>query len=688
MNTPNRLIYETSPYLLQHAYNPVDWFPWGEEAFQKAKSENKLIFLSIGYSTCHWCHVMEKESFEDEETASILNRHFISIKVDREELPEVDSIYMNALHLMGQQGGWPLNMFLTPDLKPITGGTYFPKERKWGMLSFKEVLKYVLNLWNTKKEQLIEISNQITNYLNSRNFMSNEEIIDIKQEHFEKIIGDFYQYFDPHYGGFLVNQKNKFPPSLNLLFLIALYKKFKKSECLEMIETTLINIRKGGIYDQLGGGIARYATDHQWRVPHFEKTLYDNALYANVLIEAYKLTKKEIYKEISIEVLDYLFRNLYNPEGGFYSAEDADSEGEEGKFYVWRKQEMISILERNDFKTKEIEQVLEFFGVTDGGNFESNQNVLYIKQEKLWEYPFIKKAREILFRERNKRILPFKDEKILTSWNALMISTLCNAYLTFENPIYLEKALKTFEFITLFLTQTSKFTNPLNHGFLKRSYNPKKNKVFYLNANLADYALLACCLLDLYKATAKEIYLMNACLIKDYILKYFYKDGVFYETEENIPYLIVRPFDFYDGVIPSSVSATIRLFLKLADFGFVQKEIHLVENFIKKFYPVAIQHPFSYSYFLLEVFQYYFLNQQIVIRIYQKQFLKELIHFFGKHTFLESSIFYNFPGSEFKADWIKEENNQNLDYVIYICKNFSCSLPISDIKKINEFSFY
>ncbi|MFN3603197.1 MAG: thioredoxin domain-containing protein [Leptonema sp. (in: bacteria)] len=688
MKKPNRLINETSPYLLQHAYNPVDWYPWGEEAFEKAKKEDKVIFLSIGYSTCHWCHVMEKESFENIEIANLLNQYFVPIKVDREELPEVDSIYMTALQMMGQQGGWPLNMFLTPDLKPFTGGTYFPIERRWGMPSFKEVLLYVLELWQTKKKEVIQISEKITSFLNSKKFsLENSKNSEIQLEHFNEIINFFYKDYDVNKGGFLLHQRNKFPPSLNLLLLIAFYRKWKNPICLEMIENTIKNIRKGGIYDQIGGGISRYATDSNWLIPHFEKMLYDNALFANVNIEMYKLTNDELYKNIAKDILKYIFLKLRHEEGGFYSAEDADSEGQEGKFYVWEKGEIISILEKHGFKKEEIDFVINYFGVTSSGNFE-DKNVLFINQKEIRDEPFIEKIRNILYSEREKRIQPFRDEKILTSWNALMISTLCNAYLAFHDSYYLEESLKTFEFIKNYLTDTKDFGKISQKGFLKRSYNPKKKQIFSLPANLTDYALLGCSFLDLYKSTAEESFIIYANQIRSYILSHFYKDGVFYETEEEIKNLIIRPFDFYDGVIPSGVSAALRLLLQLSNFGYNHEDQKIVEETIKNFYDITIQNPFAYSYFLLQVFQSFFINQQIVIYFNKKEKLNELIHFFGKNTFLESSVLYDFPNSSLKIKWLNKKEFPNSDYLIYICKNFSCNLPISDIEKIKNNSFF
>lgn len=688
MKKPNRLIYETSPYLLQHAYNPVDWYPWGEEAFQKAKQEDKMIFLSIGYSTCHWCHVMEKESFENEEIAKILNEYYVSIKVDREELPEVDQIYMTALQIMGQQGGWPLNMFLTPDLKPITGGTYFPPERKWGLPSFKEILLKIYSLWKTKKSELFKISEEITQYLNSKNFF--DQSLDVKLEHFENIIHHFYKYFDSVKGGFFFSQKNKFPPHLNLWLLIHLYKKTKNPLALEMIEKTIFNIRKGGIYDQIGGGICRYATDHNWLVPHFEKMLYDNALFANVNLEIYKITNNDFYKKISEETLNYIFSNLSHFEGGFYTGEDADSEGEEGKFYVWDKKEVVDILKKNKFSEEEIDLILKYFGITDSGNFENHKNILHINKDNILNEELLKKVKEILFIEREKRIHPFKDKKILTHLNALMISTLCNAYLVLEDSKYLKEALKTYEFIKNYLTITKDFNQISGDKFLIRSYNPEQNKSFSLNGTLTDYSFLGCAFLDLYKATTNEDFIQYANGIKKYIIQNFYKDEIFYETDQNQKNLIIRPSNFYDNIIPSGISATLRLIYQLSLFGLNDnQEEKILEEQLKKFYSIAIRNPFSFSYFLTQFFRYFFVNQQVVIRVNNRNYnFKDLFHFFGNRTLLESQVIYLFQDSKLNLEWLEKKEIQNSDYIIYICENFSCKLPVSDISQLEYHEFF
>jgi len=679
---PNRLIHETSPYLLQHAYNPVDWYPWGKEAFQKAKKENKMIFLSIGYSTCHWCHVMEKESFEDEEIAKILNEHFVPIKVDREELPDVDHIYMTAIQLMGIQGGWPLNVFLTPDLKPITGGTYFPPLRKWGMPSFKEILLKMIDLWKKNQKELIQLSEEI--HFQLKQFtQKNKNSIEIDVKTFLSIPEYFYQYFDEKKGGFLVNGRNKFPPSLNLFLLNIIYKKHKSSKILQMLEKTLYEMRLGGIYDQIGGGISRYSTDHQWLIPHFEKMLYDNALFTWINLEVYKTNKNQFYLNTAIDVLEYLFRDMHNPEGGFYSAEDADSEGEEGKFYVWSKEEFILAL-KNDFTEQEIQQLIKYFNITEEGNFES-KNVLSINPNVQLDNESIKKARKILLQYRNLRTRPHRDEKILTSWNALMISTLSHAYLTTMNEFYLNEAKKTSDFIFKHLATTNDYHQAPKECIFYRSYSNHQKKIAPYVGTLTDHASMACAMLDLYKSTGNPEYLRWAKYLKDFIIKYYYDGGVLYETKDHAPDLILRSSDFYDGVLPSGLSFSFRLFVHLYFYGIDMDECEkIMSEILQVYFNQAINQPFSYSYFLMSIFKLYFMNQQIVISTKNDQILKEILSNMGKYLNSESIIGYNYPDIDAKDILLLKDKSlpENIDYSLYICENFSCQFPLNDINQI------
>ncbi|MCS7204538.1 MAG: thioredoxin domain-containing protein [Leptospiraceae bacterium] len=676
---PNRLIHATSPYLLQHAYNPVDWHVWGEEAFQKAKSQDKPIFLSIGYSTCHWCHVMERESFEDEEIANILNTYFVPIKVDREELPDVDHIYITAVQMMGISAGWPLNVFLTPDLKPITGGTYFPPIRKWGMPSFKEVLWKIIDLWKNHRSQVNEVAENITHALQNRDV--DIQNIKVSFSHFESIIDYFYLYFDAEKGGFLVNGKNKFPPSLNLLFLNQLYRKTPNQKILEMIQTTIVKMRNGGIYDQIGGGISRYATDHDWLVPHFEKMLYDNALFAWICLEAYRTFQKEVFLEIAKDVLEYLLRDMKHPEGGFYSAEDADSEGEEGKFYLWTKEEIESILKSYQYSPEEIQQVCDYWGIRPKGNFEGKTILSVVGKEISKE--LLNKTRQILLLERNKRIRPHRDEKILTSWNALMLTVLSQMLITTQNPVYNQALQQTLKFIFSHLTITSDFDHDAQTGYFYRSYSNHQKKTAPYVGTLSDHALMGSALVDVYKATGQREYLYYANRILKYILKYhFDPSGKLFETRDDEKYLIVRSSDFYDGVIPSGFSATMRLLVQLWNFGF-ESELYesVINKLILNYYPTAAQNPFAYSFFLMNVLKFYFLSQQLVVVYHEKQNkLTEIWELIGNSISSETVLGYVDESKEQTQKIPLLENHTRLNDLttFYLCENFVCNLPTND----------
>ena len=422
----NRLIHETSPYLLQHAHNPVDWYPWGEEAIERAKKEDKPILLSIGYSSCHWCHVMEKESFENETIAKIMNEQFINIKVDREERPDLDELYMNAVQAMTGAGGWPMTVFLTPDLVPFHGGTYFPPEDRGGMPGFSKVLTIVSEYYRTHREDVRKMENQLKRALDQIiEITPSQETLDeiVLSKAFEALRGQF----DPSYGGF--GKTPKFPNSMALSFLLRYWKKFNSGEALEMVKFTLKKMANGGIYDHLGGGFHRYSVDERWLIPHFEKMLYDNALLSRTYFEAYQATREETYRRVAEETLNYVLREMTSLEGGFYSTQDADSEGEEGRFFVWSRNQIKELLGKEKGAP-----FCAYYGVSPQGNFEGEFSVLNIasspgKVSELYGTPakdlekLLKEGREKLFAEREKRGRPGRDEKILASWNGLMISS-------------------------------------------------------------------------------------------------------------------------------------------------------------------------------------------------------------------------------------------------------------------------
>lgn len=432
----NKLISEKSPYLLQHAHNPVDWFPWGDEAFEKAKGEEKPIFLSIGYSTCHWCHVMARESFEDDEVAELLNKHFVSIKVDREERPDIDMIYMNACQAMTGQGGWPLTVVMTPDKKPFFAGTYFPKESKWGRPGLMDILKQLIEVWEKERSRIDTVGNQVMRILQAQDHGTPGKL---EESIIEEAFHEFSINFDVKYGGF--GMAPKFPTPHNLLFLLRYWHKTGDNKALQMAEKTLEAMAKGGIFDHIGFGFHRYSTDGNWLVPHFEKMLYDNALLAYVYTEAYQATKKNLYKDIAGKIFTYVLRDMTSPEGGFYSAEDADSEGEEGKFYVWTPAEVEEVLGDEDGKW-----FCRTFDISSKGNFEG-KSIPNLINGKIVENDRVIRCREKLFSAREKRIHPHKDDKILTSWNGLMIAAFAKGARVFKDNTLCEAAERAVDFI-------------------------------------------------------------------------------------------------------------------------------------------------------------------------------------------------------------------------------------------------
>ncbi len=504
----NRLINESSPYLLQHATNPVDWYPWGEEAFAKAKKEDKPIFLSIGYSTCHWCHVMEHESFADEEVAVLLNQYFVAVKVDREERPDIDQVYMTVTRTMTGRGGWPNSVFLTPDKKPFFAGTYFPKQARWGLPGLMELLPKIAEIWQNDRENVLKSAERITDLLASRADPGPGDVLD--QNILDKARDQLADIYDPQYGGF--GQAPKFPRPHTLAFLLRRYHHNQDTRALAMVEKTLTRMRLGGIYDHIGYGFHRYSTDGQWLVPHFEKMLYDQAMLAMAYTEAFQATAKEFYARSAREILTYILRDMTSKEGGFYSAEDADSEGVEGKFYLWTLPQIQQAIGENDTET-----LKKIYNLEEGGNFKSPEaepaagsNILHLKKtlpdlaaelgipEKQLRQR-LGKNREQLFRIRQKRIHPFKDDKILTDWNGLMIAAMAKAGLALDEPRYLSAAAKAADFIMLKLRD--------KNGRLLKRYR-KGNAG--LPAHLNDYAFVVWGFLELYQASFKTVYLQEA----------------------------------------------------------------------------------------------------------------------------------------------------------------------------------
>lgn len=589
----NRLINEKSPYLLQHAHNPVNWYPWCEEAFEKAEKEDKPIFLSIGYSTCHWCHVMERESFEDNEVARVLNENFVSIKVDREERPDIDTIYMDTCQLLTGHGGWPLTIFSLPNKKPFYSGTYFSKEDSQYMDGLITLLNKIISAWKDSKDKILESSDEIVKALHNMTDFG-EARADTPKKTYDKnefIKESFYTLkssFDSKYGGF--GSKPKFPTPHNLWFLLEYYKTNNDRDALNMVENTLDAMYSGGIYDHIGFGFSRYSTDRLWLVPHFEKMLYDNALLAILYSKAYETTKKEKYKSVANEIFTYLLRDMKDEKGGFYSAEDADSEGVEGKFYVWSLDEIYQVLGKDDG-----EKFASYFNITEKGNFEGFNIPNLIYKELPEDTSFINSCKQKLFHYRDKRIHPYKDNKILTSWNSLTIAAFALGGRLLNNNEYTFAAESALEFIYKYL-----FTED---GKLLARYREGESKIY---GYVDDYAFLTWALLELYESTNRESFLQRATNLTSDFVKFFWDNekGGFFLYGSHGEQLITRPKKIYDGAIPSGNSVASLNFLRLYKLTSNKEYLDKATAIFNTFSSEVSQHPSAYCFLLLAMIFY------------------------------------------------------------------------------------
>jgi uncharacterized protein len=552
----NRLANETSPYLLQHKDNPVDWYPWGEEALERAREEDKPILLSVGYSACHWCHVMERESFEDEATARIMNEHFVNIKVDREERPDIDSIYMSAVQALTRHGGWPMTVFLTPDGAPFYGGTYFPPVPRGGLPSFQQVLLSLADAYENRHEEVSRSAESVREYLRASTGAALPQTA-VRTELLDKAAESLMSELDGRFGGF--GGAPKFPQAMNLEVLLRHHHRTGDRAALSGVEDTLRAMAHGGIYDQLGGGFARYSVDRYWLVPHFEKMLYDNALLSRLYLEAYQATDDPFYRRIAEETLDYVVRDMTSPEGGFYSAEDADSEGEEGKFYVWTAAEIRGVLTEEEAGLAE-----RFWDVTERGNFEG-KNILHVPRapeavaaefgispQQLWER--MVEIRAKLFAAREDRIRPGRDEKALAAWNGLMLRSFALAARVLMRGDYREVAERNATFLLDKLRVS---------GRLRRSYKDGQAR---FNGYLEDYAMVADGLVALYEATFDLRWLAQAEELADAVIELFWDEGsgAFYDTPADHEELVTRPRDVYDNAAPSGTSVATDVLLRLS----------------------------------------------------------------------------------------------------------------------------
>jgi len=677
---PNRLIHEKSPYLLQHAYNPVDWYPWSDEAFAKARQEQKPILLSIGYSTCHWCHVMERESFEDPQIAQLMNRWFVSIKVDREEHPDVDQVYMTAVGALTGSGGWPLTVFLTPEGKPFFGGTYFPPQRRWNVPGMNDVLPAVADAWQNKRQEITTSAEELTAALQQQlSHQAAPGAISIEVLH--AAFNQAASAFDAVHGGF--GAAPKFPRSHELSFLLHYWARTHTAQALDIVTTTLDQLSRGGIHDHLGGGFHRYATDPQWLVPHFEKMLYDQALLARTYVEAYRVTQRADYVQTARGIFDYVLRDLTDPGGGFYSAEDADSEGEEGKCYVWTPQEITQRL-----SAEEAELFNRFYGVTAEGNFEHGASILHIEQPlpvfarlKGFETSQLTErlaaSRATLFTARQRRVRPHRDDKILTSWNGLMIASLAYGASTLDEPRYLSAARRAADFVLTALRRD---------GFLLRRYRDGDARY---PGTLEDYAFFSYGLLELYEASFEPRYLAEAKTLAAQMVELFWDEqgGGFFLRSRQEPALIVRAKEVRDSATPSGNSVAVLALLRLGRLTGEERLETYGRRALDTFAASAAQAPFGSPQLLMAWDFALGPTKEIVIAGDPAAPQTAALVRAARQRFLPRAVTLLHPpgasGSTIEAiaPFIKAQDPLKGQPTAYVCEQFVCRLPVTTVEE-------
>jgi uncharacterized protein YyaL (SSP411 family) len=665
---PNRLIYESSSYLLQHAYNPVDWYPWGQEALEKAKKEDKLIIVSIGYAACHWCHVMEHQSFENEQIAQVMNERYVCIKVDREERPDVDQVYMDALQAMGLQGGWPLNVFLNPDAKPFYGGTYFPPEQ------WVQVSENIANAYQQKRSELDASADQFAQHLNANELekygLKFSEENTFSESELEQVYLNFSKRFDKNLGG--MGQAPKFPMPVNYQFLLRHFHHSQNPEALAQLNLTLTEMAYGGIYDQAGGGFARYATDENWLIPHFEKMLYDNGQLVSLYSEAYQVTKNPLYKQVVYETINFVERELMDHEGGFFSSLDADSEGVEGKFYIFTKAELEEIL------GEEEPLFSKYYHVTAAGNWEHGQNILHRRisgedfaRENKIELPvlqdLVKSWKRRIMAARMERVRPGLDDKILLGWNALMLRGLTDAYKAFGEKEFLDLAIVNAEF----LLQNMKIGTQLYRNYKRGNAS--------IPAFLEDYALLIKALIGVYEVSFEEKYLLEARQLTDYVLQHFSdeKDYHFYYTDQNAEKLIARKKEFFDNVIPASNSVMAQNLWQLGLFFDESSYTDRAVNMLKKVQELVVKEPSFVANWAILYLQQLKPAAEIAIAGTDAAKLREEL---STH-FLPNAVLVGTDKHESQLPLLEDRVGMKDETLIYVCFNKACQLPVKTVKE-------
>ncbi len=643
----NRLANETSPYLLQHKDNPVDWYPWSDEAFERAEREDKPIFLSIGYSACHWCHVLAHESFEDEEIAELLNKYFISIKVDKEERPDIGSVYMAVCQAFTGGGGWPTSIFMTADQRPFFAGTYFPKTARGGMIGFRELLLVIHEKWASDREMLLRDSDEIIKHLNRSEVMSNTADIDLTH----LAISQYERIYDEKHGGF--GRAPKFPTPHNLLFLLDYYERYKNASCLHMAEHTLTQMYRGGIFDHIGFGFCRYSTDKKFLVPHFEKMLYDNALLILAYCKAYTVTKKEIYLDVAEKTAGYILREMTSHEGGFYSSQDADSEGEEGRYYLFTPSEITNVLGGEDGA-----RFSRHFDITGEGNFEGMNIPNLLKSD-----PHDKTLQAFispLYDYRKKRHTLHRDEKILTSWNSLMIAAMCELYLVSQNGIYLSAAKNADSFIQKYLC---------DGDTLHVSFHREKRGV---RGFLDDYAAYIFAQLWLYRATLENNYLSVAKRFCDKVVADFGDNtGGFYLYSKEHEELILRPKETYDGAIPSGNSLMAYNLVRLCFLSDEERYKRAAQCQLDFFGTSALQYPTNHAMFLTSLLEYEKPPIKITVVLDEKMDKSSLPLELPSDAII---ILLSGPTKEYPL------KNDRTTY--YVCRGHSCLPPTNDLYEL------
>jgi uncharacterized protein len=694
----NRLINETSPYLLQHAHNPVDWYPWGEEALEKAKREDKPVLLSVGYSACHWCHVMERESFENEDTAAIMSQHFVSIKVDREERPDIDNIYMQAVQALTGQGGWPMTVFLMPDGRPFYGGTYFPpRDRRYGqqlMPGFPRILLSMADAYQNRRQDVEEQATQIADYLKQRSGTplrgklgspSGKIPLELLNKASEALAAEF----DSVHGGF--GGAPKFPNTMSLELLLRIHQHRLAGEIdvqalgseLKIVEASLQHMANGGIYDQLGGGFHRYSVDAAWLVPHFEKMLYDNALLSRVYLHTYLVTGNPFYRRIVEETLDYIVREMTSPQGGFYSTQDADSEGEEGKFFLWTPGEIEAALLPEDAPL-----FMQYYDVTSEGNFEG-KNILHVEQdaEKVADdahtslevlQDSLKRSREILFKVREQRIKPGRDEKILTSWNGLMLRSFAEAARYLSRPDYLQIAIQNADFLLSELR---------SGGRILRTY---KDGRAHLKGYLEDYIFLADGLLALYEASFNPDWFSEARSLMDEAIKLFAdeQNSGFFDTGSDAEALISRPKDIMDNATPAGNSVAADVLLRLAAFSGEEDYRELANDYLLPLADVIVQHPQAFGHVLGALdFALSKVNEFAIMGDPRAADTRSLLEVINERYLPNSVLACADPGNTVAVQTIPLLADRPLKddkATAYVCENFTCRAPVNTPEELGR----